>query len=171
MKDINSDFDPKCSACAKLITLKELQRLNVKPRCKSSKHDQQEKESDAEKSSIHDEKKIIERQSRHRHKLAGVKKLKDRSKLQPNINIKKLLTNRSCQCVIDYKCNEIPILRTTKSSPDKTVQDTVFEEVESKPLVEQDTKTKSKTTLKSQNRSNSSYNSFLSLDHEPMDYN
>lgn len=182
MKDVNCDFDPKCSACAKLITLKELQRLNVKPRCKPSKHAPKEKEAEGEKSPARDEKKSLEKQSRHRHKLTGVKKPKERSIMQQNLCIRKNLTNRSCQCVIDYKHNEVcPALRTTKSSHDKNVQDVVFEEIDPKPLHEQqsgidtevhpDHKTNSKQTLKSRNRSNSSYNSFLSMDHEPMDYN
>lgn len=182
MKDVSCDFDLNCSACAKLITLKELQRLNVKPRCKSTKQSQQEKEIDTEMSPKSDEKKIVEKQSRHKHKLIGVKKPKDRSKLQPNISLKKNFTNRSCQCIIDYKHNEICLtVRSTKSAQEKNVQDIVFEEIKSKPDdegqpgintgVHQNIKTNSKQTVESQNRSNSSYNSFLSLDHEPMDYN
>lgn len=182
LKDVSCDFDPKCSACAKLITLKELQRLHVKPRCNTSKQSQQEKESDAEKSPNRDEKKTIEKQPRQKPKLVGVTKPKDRSKLSPNISLKKNLTNRSCQCIVDYQPNEIPLtLRPTQSMLEKNVQDVVLEEMDPKPHVEeqsvtnigihQNTKTNSKQTLKSQNRSNSSYNSFLSMDHEPMDYN
>lgn len=177
MKDLGNDFDPNCSACAKLITLKELQKLDVKPRCIRSKQAQIEKKSDAVRTPVTEDKKYIERQSRHRQKLGGITK-KERPKLMLSI---KNLINRSCQCVIEHKYNEInPKLRTTKSSLEKNMQNTVSEEIDSKPHDEkqsiadhdtnQPTKTKSKQTLKSQNRSNSSYNSYLSMDHEPMDY-
>lgn len=154
----------------------------MKPRCKPSKHDPNQIKSEPEKPPVHDEKKTLERQSRDKHKLTGIKKAKERSILQQNLNIKKRLTNRSCQCIIDYKQNEIcPSLRITKSTQDKQVQDAVFEEKDTKPGdeqqsgihtdVHQDKNSNSKQTLKSKNRSNSSYNSFLSMDHEPMDHN
>lgn len=177
MKDFGSDFDPNCSACAKLVTLKELQKLNVKPRCNRTKQAQIEKKSDAVKSPAVEDKKSLERQSRHRQKLGGIKKM-ERPKLMSSI---KKLTNRSCQCFIEYKHNEMnPTLRSTKSSLEKNIENIIFEEMDSKshdekqsiadPGTNQSTKTKSKQTLKSQNRSNSSYNSYLSMDHEPMDY-
>lgn len=178
LQDISSDFRTNCSACTKLITLNELQKLNVKPRCLSKKPGLQEGDA-AKTPPDNEDKRPLKKQSRHsdRQKLKGIKKMKERSKLA--LNIKKI-ANRSCQCVIDDKHNETPAtLRAIKSSLGTNVQNVVCEEMDSKPhneeqpatktSIQQNSKKNSKQDLKSRNPSNSSYNSYLSMDHEPMD--
>ncbi|XP_026317602.1 uncharacterized protein LOC113228487 [Hyposmocoma kahamanoa] len=179
LKDVCSDFHSNCSACAKLVALRELQRLNMKRRCPSRKLVQLDKEGDAANSPVNKSKNSIEKPSLHRRKLSGIKKISGRSKLLLNV---KRISNRSCQCVIEHKHNETSTtLRATKSSQRKTVEDVAFEETDperhgeeqsvTNTSIQQIAKVNSKQNLKSRNPSNSTYNSYLSIDHEPMDYN
>lgn len=179
LKDVCSDFHSNCGACAKLVALRELQRLNMKRRCPSKKLVQVDNEGDAVNPPVNKSKKSIEKPSLHRRKLSGIKKISGRSKLLLNVN---KISNRSCQCVTEHKHNAtITTLRDTKSSQRKTVQDVASQETDSERHGEEQSvtntskqeiaKENSKQNLKSRNSSNSTYNSYLSIDHEPMDYN